>query len=173
WVASCDKLKIEITSVEARAAVDEYCQRQGQPTLGSGTSTNSKGRPTFTHEAFVDTIVEFIVGDDQAINVVENEQLRAIFLLLREELKDSDIPHRTTIRKRILEVWNEHLDRLEKEMAHLAHAFLHIVDRIGITANLGWVTLDNASNNNTFMRWLAREPCRQKIPFDQIHRRIR
>ncbi|KAJ6582876.1 hypothetical protein DFH09DRAFT_277755 [Mycena vulgaris] len=48
--------------------------------------------------------------------VIENEQLRPIFLMLRDELKDSDIPHRTTIGKRILEVWDEHLDRLEREM---------------------------------------------------------
>lgn len=52
----------------------------------------------------------------KSINVIECQQLRAIFLMLREELKDSDIPHRTTIRNRILEVWDEHLDRLQKEM---------------------------------------------------------
>jgi hypothetical protein len=36
--------------------------------------------------------------------------------MLREDLKDSDIPHRTTIRKRIMEVWDEHLDTLEAQM---------------------------------------------------------
>jgi len=37
--------------------------------------------------------------------------------MLREELKESDIPHRTTIWKRVEEVLSEHLDELEKEMA--------------------------------------------------------
>ncbi|KAJ7896876.1 hypothetical protein B0H13DRAFT_1519695, partial [Mycena leptocephala] len=33
------------------------------------------------------------------------------------ELKDSDIPHRTKIRKRIIEIWDEHLNTLQEEMA--------------------------------------------------------
>ena len=37
-------------------------------------------------------------------------------MMLREELKDDDIPHRTTIRDRVLEVWDEYLDQLTKEM---------------------------------------------------------
>lgn len=36
--------------------------------------------------------------------------------MLREELKDEDIPHRTQVRTRILEIWDEHLDRLADEM---------------------------------------------------------
>lgn len=52
----------------------------------------------------------------QSINVIESEQLRAIFLMLRAELKDSDIPHRTKIRKRVIEVWDEHLNTLEREL---------------------------------------------------------
>jgi hypothetical protein len=53
----------------------------------------------------------------QSMNVVESPQLRAIFLMLRSELRESDIPHRTLIRERILQVWDEHLDLLEAEMA--------------------------------------------------------
>ena len=37
--------------------------------------------------------------------------------MLRKELRESDIPGRTTIRKRIEEVIEEHLDKLEDEMA--------------------------------------------------------
>jgi hypothetical protein len=39
-----------------------------------------------------------------------------LFLLLREELKDEDIPHRTTIRNHIFQVWDRHLEQLENEM---------------------------------------------------------
>jgi hypothetical protein len=37
-------------------------------------------------------------------------------LLLRETLEDQDIPHRTTIQKRVFELFNDHLDTLEAEM---------------------------------------------------------
>ena len=37
--------------------------------------------------------------------------------MLRAELKDSDILHRTTIKKRVEEVLTEHLDRLRSDMA--------------------------------------------------------
>jgi hypothetical protein len=37
-------------------------------------------------------------------------------MMLCEELRDDDIPHRTTIRNRVLEVWDEYLDQLTKEM---------------------------------------------------------
>ncbi|KAJ7884910.1 hypothetical protein B0H13DRAFT_2343481 [Mycena leptocephala] len=53
----------------------------------------------------------------QSINVVENEQLRAIVLMLRAELKDSGILHRSKIRSRIMEVWDDHLNTLQHEMA--------------------------------------------------------
>jgi hypothetical protein len=36
--------------------------------------------------------------------------------MLREELRDEDIPKRTHIRKRVLEIWNDHIEELAKEM---------------------------------------------------------
>lgn len=36
--------------------------------------------------------------------------------MLREDLRDEDIPHRTTIRNRILEVWDTYLETLANEM---------------------------------------------------------
>ncbi|KAJ7027234.1 hypothetical protein C8F04DRAFT_1399602 [Mycena alexandri] len=104
WVEGCDKLKIPINAKEASKHVDAYRSRKGQNTGASSNSELGQKRTEFSQEAFVDALVEFIVGDDQSINVVENQQLRAIFLMLRAELKDSDIPHRTKIRKRIIEV---------------------------------------------------------------------
>jgi hypothetical protein len=50
------------------------------------------------------------------LNVIESPRLHAIFLMLRKDLQDSDIPGRTTIRKRVDEVLTEHLCQLEKEM---------------------------------------------------------
>lgn len=36
--------------------------------------------------------------------------------MLRDDLKDSEIPHRTKVWDRILQRWDEYLDRLETEM---------------------------------------------------------
>ena len=40
---------------------------------------------------------------------MESQQFRDLILLLRENLQDSEIPHRTTISKRILELQAVHL----------------------------------------------------------------
>ena len=62
--------------------------------------------------------------------MVESPQLRQIFLMLRKELRESDIPGRTTIRKRIEEVYEEHLEKLRGEMevrlyALTFHCYVH------------------------------------------------
>lgn len=53
----------------------------------------------------------------QAINVIESPRLKKIFLLLRQELKESDIPGCTTMRKDIDVAFQDHLKKLEEEMA--------------------------------------------------------
>ncbi|KAJ7019122.1 hypothetical protein C8F04DRAFT_921005, partial [Mycena alexandri] len=173
WVDGCDQLKIPIKSNEATKYVTQYRARKNQKTGTAPTPQGGK-RSAFSQEAFVNAIVDFVVGDDQSINVIENEQLRAIFLMLRSKLKDSDIPHRTKLRKRIIEIWDEHLDTLQDELGveHLATAFMHIINRIKITHKIGWITLDNASNNDTFMVFLEAELTRLKIPFLRNERRI-
>jgi hypothetical protein len=52
----------------------------------------------------------------QSINVVESPHLRGIFMMLREELRNSDIPGRSTMRARIRELLDGHLEQLEQEM---------------------------------------------------------
>jgi hypothetical protein len=36
--------------------------------------------------------------------------------MLREELQDSDIPRRATIRRRIMQLWEQQLNQVAKEM---------------------------------------------------------
>lgn len=52
----------------------------------------------------------------KAFNVLENKDLRWLFLLLREALRDGDIPHRTTIKKRTYEMFEKRLSDLSREM---------------------------------------------------------
>ncbi|KAI4294280.1 hypothetical protein K525DRAFT_213051, partial [Schizophyllum commune Loenen D] len=112
WIAACDTLGIAITADVAQPAVREYRAEQGQPLPPSAESP----RPPFSKSAFVDAICAWIAGDDQSINVVDNPLLRNIFLLLREELHDTDIPRRAKVRDRIMELYEEHVGCLAAEI---------------------------------------------------------
>ena len=48
--------------------------------------------------------------------MIESSELQQIFLMLCKELKDSKIPHHTTLWNWIAEVVEEHIELLEKEM---------------------------------------------------------
>ena len=72
---------------------------------------------------------------------------------------------------------------------HLKSAFFHIMDRLNITSKvssmpvfllhqliankLGWATLDNASNNDTWGEAVEAELRNRKIPFSHTQRCIR
>ena len=135
WVDTCDKFKIPIKAQVAQKAVNDYRQKRGQPQAPSnGSQVPPPPIREYSREAFVDAIVEWIVADDQvcllslfhiinllnyysqSLNVIENPHLRAIFLMLREELCDEDIPRRTHIRQRVGEIWEDHISDLEIEM---------------------------------------------------------
>ena len=53
----------------------------------------------------------------QSLNVIDNRKLRDIFLMLRQDLKDSDIPSRTTITTRIKEKLSSHFQHLQEEIS--------------------------------------------------------
>jgi hypothetical protein len=55
---------------------------------------------------------------------VESPSLRKIFLLLREELKESDIPSRTTIRKRVEQAYEKHMEQLEVDLAVFSSLYI-------------------------------------------------
>ncbi|KAF8834092.1 hypothetical protein BDN67DRAFT_1016868 [Paxillus ammoniavirescens] len=61
--------------------------------------------PPFSLEQLHDHLVAFIVADDQSLNVVECKEFRQLLLLLHQDLKDSQIPHRTKIREDIISAW--------------------------------------------------------------------
>ena len=63
WVDSCADLGIIIDAREAMQAVNAYRELKGQqpqPAMDSGGV-----REEFSHEAFVNAVVEWIVSDDQ------------------------------------------------------------------------------------------------------------
>ncbi|THV04128.1 hypothetical protein K435DRAFT_851123 [Dendrothele bispora CBS 962.96] len=97
WVDACDHLGYPITAKSALIKANAYRQQQGRSTQTSTSENLNGSRCAFSSEAFLDAICEWIVGDSQSINGIESPRLRKIFLMLREELKDEDIPHRTHI----------------------------------------------------------------------------
>lgn len=64
WISACDKLGIEITAKSCKGAVDDFHARQGHK-RNPDTASAENIRQKYTHEAFVDAIVEFIVSNDQ------------------------------------------------------------------------------------------------------------
>ena len=66
--------------------------------------------------------------------------------MLREELQESDIPHRTTIRKRVEEVLSEHLDELEKEM---------VVRQLGLCIRIDIYTLNSDQRAKSHLPWIC------------------
>lgn len=63
WVDSCDELKIPITAKGAEEAAARHRQRRDH--TPPPASQPDEGRAKFSHEAFVNAIVEWIVSDDQ------------------------------------------------------------------------------------------------------------
>ncbi|KAF5343710.1 hypothetical protein D9758_016511 [Tetrapyrgos nigripes] len=122
WIQSCDRLNISIMAREARTYVESYCADPANP-------GEHIPRQVYSRDAFRDAICEFIISDDQAINAIENPKLRAIFLMLKKDLEDSDIPRRHEIRRRILELWEEHLDNLTAE-------FENALSKISFTSDM-------------------------------------
>jgi hypothetical protein len=61
WVTMCDDLKIPITAKSAEEPVHKF---RKDPVL---TSLQSE-QLTYSKEAFINAIVDFIVGDDQVCN---------------------------------------------------------------------------------------------------------
>lgn len=65
WVAGCDKLNIKITAKTVQGAVANSRRERGEGQGNTGVSAEDARRPSFTHEVFIDAIVEWIVADDQ------------------------------------------------------------------------------------------------------------
>ena len=58
WAKSCEDLHIPITSIAAINAIRKFCKEPAATPLESE-------RPQYAKEAFIDAIVDFVVGDDQ------------------------------------------------------------------------------------------------------------
>jgi hypothetical protein len=58
WITSCESLNISITSAAAIQAISKFRNEPPSTTL-------DLERPPYSKEAFINAILEFVVGDDQ------------------------------------------------------------------------------------------------------------
>ncbi|KAJ7045011.1 hypothetical protein C8F04DRAFT_1174003 [Mycena alexandri] len=105
-------------------------------------------RIPFSIAAFEEKLAQVVVSNDLSINLIENREFRDLLLLLRESLRDEEIPHRTKLRSLILDAWLKYYDSLKKEL------------------KMGHFTMDNASNNATFMTHLSILLAERGLDFD-------
>jgi len=112
-----------------------------------GANEASAGRrDEFTEEKFHRYLLEFIVVDDQvrlhlslfshslclcflllnykSLNVVECPEFRRLLLLLRSDLMDTQIPHRTKLHELLLQAWAQHFKNLRCDLAACLPHFL-------------------------------------------------
>ncbi|KIL57978.1 hypothetical protein M378DRAFT_188346 [Amanita muscaria Koide BX008] len=220
----------------------QICHEKGWPMLlpkkrkeleaqaAAMTDNHQSERPTFSHQVFLEHLINFIVADDQSISVIECPEFRRLLLVLRVDLQEKDIPRRTKIRSSIITACNTWYTVLKSDLAaaagqisftadvwsdrslrpylaitahwlardvstrslqlqtallafhrlqgshdgkSLANAAIFILDRAKIVSKLGHFTLDNASNNGTFMTELANLLHDREAPdFDPLDRRI-
>ncbi|KIK13495.1 hypothetical protein PISMIDRAFT_118780 [Pisolithus microcarpus 441] len=63
-------------------------------------------------------LVDFIIADDQSLCIVKCEEFWHLLLLLKNDLKDSDIPHHTKIKSNILQAWKDYFTVLKTDLQH-------------------------------------------------------
>ncbi len=80
WVATCDKLKIKITSEKVEAVVAAYRDPQGQSSNTRRAAGDLGDILRFSLEAFVDALIALIVGTDQVSPKPDNNGARLIIL---------------------------------------------------------------------------------------------
>jgi hypothetical protein len=55
----------------------------------------------------------------KALNIIECREFRDLLLLLRKELKESMIPHRTRLRELIIQSWKRYFQTLKQDLSVL------------------------------------------------------
>ncbi|OJA12309.1 hypothetical protein AZE42_10247 [Rhizopogon vesiculosus] len=172
--------------------VQEHCELDEDPANFSAMCKWMPPDPLFNWD-------EFVVADDQAINLIECVEFRYLLLLLPEELREQDIPRRTKLQELIhalgdisltTDIWSD--DAHKSFLAMTAHWIVEMKEmgslelkvaliafhqvkgsHTDITVKIGHITLDNAENNAMMMLELERLLGEREIEFSAQDRRIR
>ena len=60
----------------------------------------------------------------QSINVIECPEFQQLLCLLRQELRDTDIPRRTKLRELIIEAWRDCFQALREDLEVSGYSYL-------------------------------------------------
>lgn len=121
--------------LEDGGTLDSLTSRLPQTSSNTDSSERSSV-PSFSLKELHNHLVAFIVADDQvlysfalfslelrlltvndqSLNVVECKEFRALLLLLRHDLKDSELCHRTQIRDEIISAWKQYFAVLKADL---------------------------------------------------------
>ena len=66
---------------------------------------------------FTFIMLMLLVPNAKSLNVVEVPEFRKLLLLLRSDLKDSQIPRRTKIHELVIQAWRQHFQVLRRDLA--------------------------------------------------------
>ncbi|KAG2132119.1 uncharacterized protein EDB93DRAFT_1255305 [Suillus bovinus] len=80
-------------------------------------AVSERGLPNFSIEEMYRHMVKFIIADDQPISIVECPEFCQLLRLLQQDLKESDIPHRSKFWQLIIEAWNEYFTAIKLDLA--------------------------------------------------------
>lgn len=73
------------------------------------------------------------------MNIVECPEFRALLLFMRESLRDDEIPHRTKMRKSIIQEFQHYYGKLiEKLLVSLPLVFTLLSAHIDFDLEIGW-----------------------------------
>ncbi|KAG1759799.1 hypothetical protein EV702DRAFT_1208130 [Suillus placidus] len=103
---------------------------QGSGALLVGMSFPEDRIPDFMLDEMHRQIVKFIVADDQAINMIECPEFRRLIRLLRPEIGESGLFHRTKAREMVIEQWQEYFLALKQDLAIIKDQIIEKVDYI-------------------------------------------
>ncbi|KAF9489893.1 hypothetical protein BDN71DRAFT_1435048 [Pleurotus eryngii] len=61
-------------------------------------------------------LVNFIVTDDQSINIVECPEFWSLLLLLHEDLRDKNVPCHTQLHSLVIKSWQTYFEHLKTDL---------------------------------------------------------
>ncbi|KDQ05698.1 hypothetical protein BOTBODRAFT_91800, partial [Botryobasidium botryosum FD-172 SS1] len=111
-------------------------------------------QPKYTTAGFHKALLDWIIADDQSINVVESPEFRALLTFLRDDVRNGDLPHRTKLTRMVMAEWVKETESLRADLLTGRH------------------TADNASNNDTASVHLQRRFLEHGIVPDEQGSRI-
>ncbi|KAI6104558.1 ribonuclease H-like domain-containing protein [Pisolithus croceorrhizus] len=139
---------------------------------GSGTTkADHRGStPPFSLAMFHKLLVNFIVADDQLLHIIKCKKFQCLLLLLKNDLKESDIPHHMKIKSNIIQVWKDYFTILKTDLQISCSCRLVQFSAIqaGVMTKVGPFSMDNAENNTTMMDSLADLLKEQELPLKFI-----